>query len=101
MNNPTDLNGKKFQLTFLRPAQMIMFSIVSCNPALGQSTVVSTDSVRFTVLIESSVSFSNQPWEAVIWHNGNSDGQWAGLDLTRVKPADKPVSEHIATTIFC
>lgn len=40
---PTDLNGKPFQLTFVRPAQMMLFANVVCYPPLGQPTVIRHD----------------------------------------------------------
>jgi hypothetical protein len=97
MDGPTDLNGRKFQLTFLRPAEMLMFATVSCDPPLGQTTVVpaGTDEVRFIVLVESSISFSNQPWEAVIWHNGHANSQWDELKLSRQDPPETPVGSDM------
>ena len=35
-----DLNGKPFQLTFVRSSQMMIFAKVICDPPLGQSTIV-------------------------------------------------------------
>lgn len=35
-----DLNGNPFQLGFVRPAQMMMFAKIICDPPLGQATVV-------------------------------------------------------------
>lgn len=34
------LNGKPFQLGFVRPAQMMMFAKIVCDPPLGQVTVI-------------------------------------------------------------
>ena len=91
-----DLNGNTFQLTFQRPAQMLLFAGVSCDPPLGQSTVIPYDQneVKFTVAVESSVSFSNQPWEAVIWHNCHSDGHWDGITLKEDDSFTQPVSHY-------
>ena len=36
----TDLYGEKFQLKFVRAAQMILFSNVVCDPPFGQVTVI-------------------------------------------------------------
>lgn len=38
-----DLNGKPFQLKFVRPAQMMLFANVICDPPFGQVTVVPFD----------------------------------------------------------
>lgn len=35
-----DVYGKPFQLTFVRPGQMMLFSNIMCDPALGQATVI-------------------------------------------------------------
>ena len=35
-----DLDGKPFQLKFVRPAQMQLFSRAICDPPLGQATVI-------------------------------------------------------------
>lgn len=40
--------------------------------------------VDFTVVIESNNAFPQQPWEAVLWHNGHTEDQWAGLTLEPV-----------------
>ena len=90
----TDLNGKRFQLTFLRPSTMLQFANVLCDPPLGQSTVVphNQTTVDFTVLVESSISFSEQPWEAVLWHNCYSNEEWNGLDLKEVEPENVPLA---------
>lgn len=37
--------------------------------------------MNFTVLIESSKTFPEQDWEAVLWHNGNEDREWRALPL--------------------
>ena len=44
-----DLDGKPFQLKFVRAAQMMMFANIVCNPPLGQTTVVPYEqaTVRF------------------------------------------------------
>lgn len=49
LNMPTDLNGKPFQLTFVRPAQMMLFANVVCHPPLGQATVVREDGAETKV----------------------------------------------------
>jgi hypothetical protein len=37
----TDITGKPFQLSFIRPSQMTMFANLFCDPPLGQPTVIS------------------------------------------------------------
>ncbi|MCJ1471972.1 hypothetical protein MMC13_000616 [Lambiella insularis] len=96
-----DLNGLPFQLKFVRAAQMIMFASVICEPPLGQTTVISHDQANcshlcifkaeFTVLIESSISFPEQGWEAVLWHNCHKNGNWDALPLHEVNQASEGV----------
>ena len=38
-----DLDGKPFQLKFIRKSQMLMFANAVCDPPLGQATVVPKD----------------------------------------------------------
>lgn len=47
-------------------------------------------------MIESSKSFPDQEWEAVIWHNGHLQGEWAGLELEEV---DAP--EAFSVSLLC
>ena len=108
-----DLDGKPFQLKFVRTAQMNMFADILCEPPLGQTTVVAHNKqlvrrsgqeinnvvksfadngeINFTVLIESSRSFPLQSWEASIWHNGHDDRKWDELPLTEVTETVNPV----------
>lgn len=46
--------------------------------------------MNFTVLIESSKTFREQGWEAVLWHNGNEDREWRELPLEEL-PADRVI----------
>ncbi|EIT78388.1 glycoside hydrolase superfamily [Aspergillus flavus] len=69
---------------------MSLFSRITCFPPLGQVTcpqriqqVLSSgedDTVRFTVVIESSHSLPEQPWEAQIWQNITSP-EWGAFPL--------------------
>ncbi|GAB1217732.1 hypothetical protein ATERTT37_006973 [Aspergillus terreus] len=71
---------------------MSLFSRVTCSPALGQVTCPQRvqkalgsnedDRLRFTVVIESSIEFPEQPWEAQIWHNIASE-EWTALPLRK------------------
>ena len=38
-----DLDGRPFQLKFVRAAQMMMFANVICDPPFGQVTVISPE----------------------------------------------------------
>lgn len=38
-----DIDNKPFQLKFVRPAQMMLFANVICDPPFGQITVISPD----------------------------------------------------------
>ncbi|KAL4890989.1 hypothetical protein BDV59DRAFT_76243 [Aspergillus ambiguus] len=81
---------RQMQAHFNRPAQMTLFSRVTCAPPLGQVTcppriqkglgLDQDDTLRFTVVIESSDAFPEQPWEAQIWHNINNP-EWSALPL--------------------
>ena len=63
-------------------------------------TLPSTDSwqVNVTVLIESSRSFPEQDWEAVLWHNGHKNREWRELPLQEMPSGSnrEPVSRSAA-----
>ncbi|KAL8690982.1 MAG: hypothetical protein Q9224_004277, partial [Gallowayella concinna] len=82
-----DLDEKHSQLKFVRAAQMLLFSNALCDPPLGQATIFPSnqDAVKFTVLLESSKSFPEQKWEAVLWHNGHENEEWKELALQETK----------------
>lgn len=50
--------------------------------------------VRFTVLIESSRSFPEQSWEAVLWHDSHEEREWheSPLQEISVEGSIRPVS---------
>ncbi|KAF2132220.1 glycoside hydrolase family 36 protein [Dothidotthia symphoricarpi CBS 119687] len=60
-----------------------MYATLTCHPPLGQTTVVGPekDSVRFTVLLESSAG-SQKDWEVALWHNFENDDKWTSSSLT-------------------
>ncbi|KNG90789.1 raffinose synthase protein Sip1 [Aspergillus nomiae NRRL 13137] len=85
---------------------MSLFSRITCHPPLGQVTchqrdqrVLSSgkdDTARFTVVIESSHSLPEQPWEAQIWHNITSP-EWSAVPLQQssgVPLVNKTESEY-------
>ncbi|RAL15943.1 putative raffinose synthase protein Sip1 [Aspergillus homomorphus CBS 101889] len=76
---------KKSQVKFTRPAQMSLFARVTSYPPLGQITCLkAAESLRFTVVLESSTTFPIQPWEVHVWHNINgSSPEWTALPLQR------------------
>ena len=47
--------------------------------------------MKFTVLLESSKSFPEQPWEAIIWHNAHEDREWRELQLEEQPASCSPV----------
>lgn len=65
-----------------------MYATLTCHPPLGQTTTIPSnrDSVKFTVLIESSAG-SEKTWEAALWHNFDDREKWTSLSL---KPAPEP-----------
>ncbi|KAJ5675581.1 hypothetical protein N7462_008478 [Penicillium macrosclerotiorum] len=92
---------KPLNETFIRPVQMSLFSRVTCYPPLGQVTCLQRtqkatqleqeeDTVRFTVVIESSTSFPTQRWEAQIWHN-ITGSEWSALPLHESWPSQAPL----------
>ncbi|KAJ5812070.1 Raffinose synthase [Penicillium riverlandense] len=99
IRGPAD-RQKPSQALFLRPAQMSLFARVTCYPPLGQSTCVQRvqkalrseedDSLHFTVVIESSIAFPAQSWEAQIWHNITST-EWTALPLKKRDPSSAPL----------
>ncbi|KAF2192639.1 glycoside hydrolase family 36 protein [Zopfia rhizophila CBS 207.26] len=81
-----------------------MYAKLTCNPPLGQTTVIppNKQSVRFTVLIESSAS-SEKAWDVALWHNFENRDQWTSLSLhsvqespsvLAVKPHDAASTQH-------
>jgi hypothetical protein len=60
-----------------------MYAKLVCNPPLGQATVVSpgTDSVTFTVLLETDPS-SQKQWQVALWHDlGGPTDEWKSLEF--------------------
>ncbi|KAL9127597.1 MAG: hypothetical protein Q9217_003555 [Psora testacea] len=91
-----DIFGKPSQLKFVRPADMLLFANAVCDPPLGQSTVIPHEqqTVNFTVLLESSRSFPEQPWELAISSKSRSKvyRRYFSIDLT--KPAHTEHALH-------
>ncbi|KAL6712570.1 hypothetical protein ACN47E_000447 [Coniothyrium glycines] len=59
-----------------------MYAMLSCHPPLGQVTTIPADkqSVRFTVLVESSIG-SDKSWDVALWHNYENLNKWTSLSL--------------------
>ncbi|KAJ4286054.1 hypothetical protein N0V90_013401 [Kalmusia sp. IMI 367209] len=57
-----------------------MYATLTCNPPLGQTTVVPSQkqNVKFTVLIESS---TEKPWKVALWSNFEYRETWTSLNL--------------------
>ncbi|PLB54563.1 glycoside hydrolase [Aspergillus steynii IBT 23096] len=85
-----DLQASQAQI--IRPAQTSMFARVNCYPPLGQVTCPQRiqkalgsgqdDTIRFTVVLESSTAFPEQTWEVDIWHN-IAGPEWTALSLEK------------------
>ncbi|KIX93977.1 uncharacterized protein Z520_10314 [Fonsecaea multimorphosa CBS 102226] len=81
---------KPTQIKFYRPAQMALFAKLATYPPLAQVTVVSPtrDKFNFTVVLESSKSLPERPWEVSIWYDhasySGTKAPWHALDLTLV-----------------
>lgn len=87
--------------TFVSPAQMSLFARVTCYPPLGQvycfpktkrklRSDKDDNSIPFTVVIESSISLPDQPWEVQIWHN-ISTSEWEALPLHKTNAHHAPL----------
>ncbi|KAI1613572.1 stachyose synthetase [Exophiala viscosa] len=82
---------KPTQVKFFRPGQMALFAKLAVYPPLSQVTVVSPTrgKFNFTVILESSKSLPERPWEVSIWYDYGSytgtKSPWQALDL---KPVD-------------
>lgn len=79
------------QIKFYRPGQMALFAKITTYPPLGQVTVVppSRREFEFTVVLESSKSLPEQPWEVAIWYDhatcyATGNNSWRALPLQRV-----------------
>ncbi|KAF2709665.1 glycoside hydrolase family 36 protein [Pleomassaria siparia CBS 279.74] len=59
-----------------------MHARLTCYPPLGQTTIVEAgkDSVKFTVLIESSLA-TEKGWDVALWHNFEDREKWTSLSL--------------------
>ncbi|KIX06688.1 uncharacterized protein Z518_04664 [Rhinocladiella mackenziei CBS 650.93] len=81
---------KPTQVKFYRPAQMALFAKLATYPPLAQVTVISPtrEKFNFTVVLESSKSLPERPWEVSIWYDhgsySGSRSPWRALDLTLV-----------------
>ncbi|KIW71808.1 hypothetical protein PV04_00041 [Phialophora macrospora] len=82
-----DTPPRPTQIKFYRPAQMALFAKLATYPPLAQVTVVSPtrDKFNFTVVLESSKSLPERPWEVSIWYDHGSyagiKSPWQALDL--------------------
>ncbi|OAL34524.1 hypothetical protein AYO20_06154 [Fonsecaea nubica] len=82
--------AKPTQIKFYRPAQMALFAKLATYPPLAQVTVVppTRDKFNFTVVLESSKSLPERPWEVSIWYDHASytgtKAPWHALDLKLV-----------------
>ena len=78
------------QIKFFRPGQMALFAKITAYPPLGSVTIVppSRKQFEFTVVIESSTSLPEVPWEVAIWYDhstcyGTNTEEWRALTLQR------------------
>ena len=70
---------------------MALFAKIATFPPLGRVTIVppSRKQFEFTVVLESSTSLPEQPWEVAIWYDhstcyGTSGEDWRALPLQKV-----------------
>ncbi|EXJ96173.1 hypothetical protein A1O1_01299 [Capronia coronata CBS 617.96] len=97
---------KPSQIKFFRPAQMALFAKLATYPPLGQVTVVSPtrDKFNFTVILESSKSLPERPWEVSIWYDyGSYSGTkspWQALDLQLVDHTPEILYDDTQTSTY-
>ncbi|KAF2007168.1 glycoside hydrolase family 36 protein [Amniculicola lignicola CBS 123094] len=76
-----------------------MFAKLTCSPPLGETTSISStkNSVRFTVLIESSSS-TDKDWNVSLWHNFHDSAEWTSLSLepSQESPSVMTVSRNVS-----
>lgn len=63
-----------------------MTLLVSCEPPLGQATVVQEEKVEFSASLQAG---SSGNLEVVVWHDGRDAGIWSELYLARVRRASQ------------
>lgn len=90
-NATATATARPSQIKFLRPGQMALFAKITTYPPLGRTTIVpaSRKQFEFTVVIESSTSLPEQPWEVAIWYDhstcyGTYNNEWRALSLEKV-----------------
>lgn len=88
---PSNATVRPNQIKFPRPGQMALFAKITTYPPLGRTTIVpaSRKQFEFTVVIESSTSLPEQPWEVAIWYDhstcyGTYTSEWRALSLEKV-----------------
>ncbi|KAJ5025298.1 glycoside hydrolase family 36 protein [Bipolaris maydis] len=73
-----------------------MYASLTCHPPLGQTTTIASDrdSVKFTVIIESSVG-AEKSWEVALWHNFHASDKWTSSNFEpNLEPTVTAVSPH-------
>ncbi|KAL8661005.1 MAG: hypothetical protein Q9202_005985 [Teloschistes flavicans] len=51
--------------------------------------------IKFAVLLESSKTFPEQSWEAVLWHNGHENREWKELALRETDVREEPLAIQV------
>ncbi|KAK5949185.1 hypothetical protein OHC33_009726 [Knufia fluminis] len=90
-HSTSDGGQRPSQIKFWRPGQMALFAKITTFPPLGRVTIVppSRKQFEFTVVVESSTSLPEQPWEVAIWYDhatcyGAVGEDWRALPLKKV-----------------
>jgi hypothetical protein len=70
-----------------------MYARLLSYPPLGQTTTLAagSQSVRFTVLIESS---QKNPWNVALWHNFDNQERWTSLSLQPLDRQPSTITVH-------
>lgn len=77
-----------------------MYAALICHPPLGHTTTVpaAKHSVKFTVLIESSVGLE-KTWEVALWHNFHDQEKWTSLNLKQAPGPSLTVIKPYRTNV--
>ncbi|KAJ9652034.1 hypothetical protein H2198_008735 [Neophaeococcomyces mojaviensis] len=103
----SDGGQRPSQIKFWRPGQMALFAKIAAYPPLGSVTVVppSRKQFEFTVVIESSASLPEQPWEVAIWYDhstcyATNTGEWRALSLQKAETPPTLLYDNRGTKLY-
>ncbi|KIV94675.1 hypothetical protein PV10_02419 [Exophiala mesophila] len=103
---PPPTPPKPTQIKFYRAAQMALFANLATFPPLAQVTTIppTREPFNFTVVLESSRSLPETPWEVSIWYDYGSyigtKAPWQALDLDQVDQTPTVLTDDNAQTTY-